>query len=277
MEIVFNELSCLTRSADYTGCYKRVELFGQTYKEAERHGFKVIRCCKTMDRLFLMDKYSLADFCNQPSTSHTKELISIILGRFRKCFIDDESEEKRRYRQNCFFVLRDGIKYPVHGLAAAYLYQTIGIGFSEDSSENLSFPMEIEGEEKGTVDVISVYKPEHFVDPIFVAWKERSTEVQLQTCDTPPDKKSISLTDDHGKDILDAFARRLVLSPYVKAINSLPYHSNANKFIRKIKDTGLIEIVLIKTDQGLSLAVQTTGRNLRETKDIADILEKEFG
>ena len=39
---------------------------------------------------------------------------------------------------------------------------------------------------------------------------------------------------------------------------------------------GLIEIVLPHTDKGLGLIVQTTGRNIRETEKIAEIIKNRF-
>jgi hypothetical protein len=53
-------------------------------------------------------------------------------------------------------------------------------------------------------------------------------------------------------------------------------HGGCNKFIKKCHRTGIIEIVLYKTDRKYSLQVQTTGRNLRETEAIAEILNDQY-
>ena len=77
--------------------------------------------------------------------------------------------------------------------------------------------------------------------------------------------------------MLFAFAKKLCKSPYVvEIINSLPYNPYEKNFIRAIHDNGLIEIVLIDTDEGLGLVLQSTGRNAYETKQIADMLEHNF-
>ena len=47
-------------------------------------------------------------------------------------------------------------------------------------------------------------------------------------------------------------------------------------FIRTVKDNGLIEIVLTNTDKGLGLVLQSTGRNMQETQEIAKILEEQY-
>jgi hypothetical protein len=49
-----------------------------------------------------------------------------------------------------------------------------------------------------------------------------------------------------------------------------------NAFIRKVHKEGIIEIVLFKTERQYALLVKTTGRNLRETKAIAEILDGHY-
>ena len=74
-----------------------------------------------------------------------------------------------------------------------------------------------------------------------------------------------------------AFARRLCHSPYVvEIVNSIPYNPHESLFIRTVKDNGLIEIVLTNTDKGLGLVLQSTGRNMQETQEIAKILEEQY-
>ena len=57
----------------------------------------------------------------------------------------------------------------------------------------------------------------------------------------------------------------------------LPYNPYERKFIKRVRENGLIEIVLPWTDKGYGMVVKTTGRNLRETKRIAEIIEEELG
>ena len=98
------------------------------------------------------------------------------------------------------------------------------------------------------------------------------------TCSTSAEDKKIVLRDDHGKDKLLEFSNKLVHSPYVVGvINSLPFQSHNRKFISKIRENGLIDIVLPWTDKGLGLVVQTTGRTRGETEKIADLLQEKYG
>lgn len=107
---------------------------------------------------------------------------------------------------------------------------------------------------------------------------ENQTEIELLECGMCASDKKIVLGNDHGKDVLEEFSQRLLRSPYlVGVVNSLPYNPYERKFIRKIREGGLIEIVLPWTDEGYGLVVKSTGRTIRETKRIAEIIEEEFG
>lgn len=274
MELVFNELTCQPYANDFTACYSRIAQFVKTYKASEAHGFRRVRFQPAFDQILLKDDFSLSDFVNDP---RTRTLAAIMLSLYRYPFIDDDTEEENRYIQNSFSLLKDGNRIPVHGLAAAYLYQTAGIGFcSEPFWEALQFELHIEGREQGCVKILSASRPEHFEERVFLEWKNQSAEIRLIECDIPVTDKRISLRDDHGRNVLQKFAERLILSPYVvEVVNSLPYNPHETGFIRKVKPDGLIEIVLTGTDKGLGLVIKTTGRNYRETEKIAQILRDE--
>ena len=275
MELIFNELTCHPYAKDFTDCYSRVEQFVKTYKASERHGFQRVRFHSAFDQILLEDSYTLNDFVRDRRATM---LAITMLSIYRYPFIDDNTKEEEQYIQNDFSILKNGSKLRVHGLAAAFLYQTIGIGFcSETFWEVLLFSLRVEGDEEKNVGVLSASKPAHFEEKTFLEWKEQTTEIQLIACDTPVASKPISLRDDHGKDVLQRFAERLRHSPYVVAIvNSLPYNSSEKKFIRSVRPHGLVEIVLTSTDKGFGLIVKTTGRNLRETTAIAEILAERY-
>jgi hypothetical protein len=102
-------------------------------------------------------------------------------------------------------------------------------------------------------------------------------DVQLDESKIDPKTKPIALRDDHGKDKLLSFSKRLVNSKYVlSVINSLPFNPKATNLIRAIYPDGKIELVLYWEDRGIGLVIQTTGRNYRETQEIAKIIKKEF-
>lgn len=108
-------------------------------------------------------------------------------------------------------------------------------------------------------------------------WCQCAYVRKLPTSKKLPNAKRVHLRDDHGKDVLRDLANRLVMSPYVEEIiNSLPFNPRATKFIEKVSETGLVEIRLTKTPQGLGLVVQTTGCDLDATERIARVLQEKF-
>lgn len=95
--------------------------------------------------------------------------------------------------------------------------------------------------------------------------------------ETDPTKKAINLRPDHGKDVLQEFAKKVCRSPYVrKVINSLPFNSKQSKPIRRTTEDGIVDFVLTWTDEGFGLCIQTTGSNRTETNSIAEHLQNEF-
>jgi len=96
--------------------------------------------------------------------------------------------------------------------------------------------------------------------------------------DTSPQKKSIHLRDDHGKDILLDFSKKLCNSPFVKhIINSLPFNPKRKEPILNSQPNGIVDFVLTWTDPGYGVCIQTTGRNLIETNTIALHLQEKYG
>lgn len=103
-------------------------------------------------------------------------------------------------------------------------------------------------------------------------------EPELAESDLRIEDKKIVLRDDHGKDILLDFSRRLIKCPYVVGIiNSLPFNSHERSFIKKVREEGLVEIVLPWTDKGYGVVVKTTGRTIKETEKIGKIIEEKYG
>lgn len=275
MELIFNEQSIYPLADDTTAAVERMYAFIKTYQAANEHDFKGIRYLNAFDEIYLTSEMTLNQFCYQPQY---RTLGGLLLGLARHPFIDDHSAEEERFIQSNFFLQRGEEKLSVYGLAAAYLYNTLGINFmSSDYWKQLAFSLQIEGKEASQITVLAISSVEHCQEEAFKTWKENSREVELIECETPPDQKPIHLREDHGKDALMAFSKRICNSPYVKGVvNSLPYNSYETEFIRKKTANGLIEVVLTQTDKGLGMVIQTTGRTLRETDKIALLLQETF-
>jgi hypothetical protein len=276
MDLVFNELSVLPLATDKTKAFARVDQFLLTFKHANEFEYNRIRFHTSFNSIELSKNYFIENYCSEPK-NRTKA--TLLRGLFRFPFIDENSEEENRYIQNYFYLEKGDKRIETYGLAVAYLYSTLGIGFcSEPFWNNSKFQLITITDEIASNDIVfCVSKPNHFDDDDLKTFIENNTPLQLIKTNIDPKTKSINLRDDHGKDVLLKFSKKIVNSPYIiEIINSIPYNPHNNEFIRKIYPNGNIEIVLTKTDKGLGIVVKTTGRNKHETEAIADILERLF-
>jgi len=276
MELIFNELSEMPLCSNKTEVFERVDRFIATYKEANKFGFNKIRFHKGYESFNLLENYTLSDYSNEAQHSRTKGLL--LRGLFKMPFIHDHSEEEKQYIESSFVLKKDKAEINPYGLAAAYLYSVPAISFlSEVFWEDCVFDITIKASEEKQEKIYCISKPEHLNEQSLIDFIESNFPVELSETQLVAEKKTIKLRDDHGKDILEDFSKRIVNSKYVvSVINSLPYNPNCRNFIKEVYPDGKIEIVLTKTDKGLGLVIKSTGRNLRETENIAKRLTEEF-
>lgn len=276
MELMFNELSEEPLCLNKTEAFERVDLLIATYKEANARQANKIRFHKGYESIELAPGYSLNDYCCEPKHSRTKGLL--LRGLFKMPFIDDNSAEEEQYIKNSFTIKKGDSFVQPYGLAAAFIYHVPAIGFlSEDFWDACCFELMVNATEEKAEKVICLSKPEHLKDQFVNDFIEERLPVNLLKTKLKSENKIIKLRDDHGKDILEAFSSKIIQFEYVESvINSLPYNPNCNSFIKEVYPDGKIELVLTKTDKGLGIIVKTTGRNLRETKEIARLLDNRF-
>ena len=110
-------------------------------------------------------------------------------------------------------------------------------------------------------------------------WIESLNEIVLEECHLlPKDKKCKLASTHHGNEKLAAHAELLLKSPYVIGIiNSISQQNYQRRYISKIYDNGKIDIILFWEKLKYGMAIQTTGRNRRETEKIAAILTQKYG
>ncbi len=278
MDLIFNELSLQPPASNKTEAYHRVLNLVKMFKKANAFDFKAIRFQQNFHEIFLFNGYSLQDYCSEAGN---RTITAILLGLRRYPFIHDDSDEEEKYMENSFLLKMHKMEVKCHGLAAAYLYSTAGIGFyAEPFWKSFLHPLVIRKDDGSeTRDFVAcISLEEHLDSDEFKTWLESVSSAQLKTSEVDPKDKTIKLRDDHGKDVLMDFAQKLVNSPYIeKVINSLPFNPRARELIKQIYPDGKIELVLTDTDRGLGLIVQTTGRNLKETAKIAEIITQNYG
>lgn len=280
MDLIFNELSLFHRAGSQFEAKNLMETLLFTCKDANKKDFNRLRVNENFTQLLLFEKYTIMDWLNDNSVR--KDYKNLLLGLKRYPFIMEGDENiENIFIQNYYYLNIPDVKElhrkETEGLAVAFLYNTLSISFATTEVwENTIIELLEKTEENETnVKVKHISNPKHI--EFHNEWIESNRPIELIEANILPAKKIINIGDDHGKDILNKFANKLINSNYVvKIINSLRFNPNEKNFIRKIHADGKIEIVLTWTDEGYGLIFQTTGRNLQETKLIADIIEKDI-
>ena len=273
MDLIFNELSETPLCFNKTEAYDRVGVFISTYKSINNKftDFNRIRFDKGYESINLLNDFTLGDFCKE-----NRLYGDLLRGLYRSPYIDDQSPQEDTFIEKTFVFNKKGIDVDTYGLAVAYIYSVPAIGFlSETFWKSYKYELSVNGKIE---HVFCLSKSDHIIEGDVFSYIENKLPVTLvKSSKSFKDKPKPVLRDDHGKDTLLKFSYKLYHSDYVECvINSLPFNSACKNFIRKTYPDGKIEIVLTKTDKGLGIIIQTTGRNIRETNRIAEILEEEY-
>lgn len=257
MELFFNELSIKKENAVNTEC---VITLAKVYKELLKYNI-------TTCRIGSADSVRLFQMIDRLPNS---ENVRNFYFSFFRAPYESETVEERQDEYYGHSWLCNGEE--CFGFALAFILDTAGISI-ESSGWNIPQAELLIDDEINTVRNICV--KEHV--NIHIPQLQEKSDIELIKCGLQPADKKIVLRRDHGMDLLEEFSKRLPWCPYlIGVVNSLPFNPNKRKFIKKIRDHGLIEIVLPWTDEGYGLVVKTTGRNMRETEKIAEIMEEDF-
>ena len=253
MESFFNEVSLEGGSPDHI---KTVHDIIEVHKALKKHS---ISRCRT-DSLSYSALLKMFSHCGRTERN-------MFYAAFCQPFDKGDEEIDREYLRHEWKVEGKSCQ----GLAYAFLNDSVAISLSQSPWSR--FFVNIMKDSEGVM-VRNVFSSD--ITP-HLEWLESSSALELITTDLCPSDKVIALRDDHGQDMLRRFAKRLCNSQYVvRVINSMPFNSHLDRFIRRTYPDGRIEMVLNWTDLGIGLVVQSTGRNQRETDAIAEILKAEF-
>jgi hypothetical protein len=278
MELLFNELSIIPLSENQHIANEKMKVFSEAVALARKNGFRNIRSHYAAYQIELSENYNLHDWLNNKGVSEIYR--NNLYGMIIQPFINEDDEEIETEYLGSEYLFEDessGItKTECLGLASAYLYETPAISFASLSVwENKILQIIIlSGEVLSTGDVLNVSKKESFVENVITTFIENQAEIVLKESSIEPDSKKYHFSAHHGVNELTNFWKKLKSSPYV--IESRSTDWGGKKFIRKIDKTGVLEIVLTDSDRQYALWVQTTGKNYRETRAIAEILKEEF-
>lgn len=281
MELIFNELSLQPTASDPHSAQLLVEKIAQTYSKAKSQGFQKIRFHEVFEQIALTEGYTFSDWLNTTSNRTLKDLL---LAAKVYPFINEKDEwaETEYLKQRYFFENEFIERTEPQGLAAAIIYQTLSLSLlNHEYWQRVELPVSVSGEYLEGIliakRVFNVCETTSFENAVIQEFIGKITSPTLIATEIAPDQKTLHLRDDHGKDKLERFGKRLLQSQYVlSVINSLPFNPKATNLIRKTYPDGKIELVLYWEDKGYGLVIQTTGRNIHETNAIAEILVEDY-
>jgi hypothetical protein len=277
MDFIFNELSFRDVSQDHHASRSRMNELLQVCKQGRELGMAKLAVREDFYSQSLSPGYTILNWLNDQSVSPI--LRNLLLAITRYPYIDGKDEEIIDRFVSSYTFLADEEDTAAEGLAVAYLYNTVAVSLLSSetwSSNQITLKFSGDGYENQIVKVNHASQGGHVEG--HKTWLIAREGVKLSVTDLKFDKKQITLSGDHhGNDVLLKFSRKLVRSQYVTTvINSLPYNRYEINFIRRCYEDGKIEIVLVRSDEGLGIVIQTTGKNLLETQEISRILEAEF-
>lgn len=283
----FNELSMQPLCTSEASAEQRVRNFLVMIKEVRKHThITKVRHAGDMTTIQLTPTMTLQDYLN----AHTKQPdVRALLGLFTQPQVDmdDDISLQSFFDTSTEVKMSDNSVTSADGFNAAYCQNTFCVGFESCTTwQNDFFDLTVTSNgKKNDVNwacissplVYSTEKEYAHRKPAFDQWlQERNVELVESTM--LPEQKPIDVEGDHGQHELKEHAKMLNRNPYVEgALTSLQFQRHYRDYIYKIYGDGLLDIVLWWEDDGYSMRVKTTGRNVAETREIAKILREKFG
>lgn len=279
MELSFNEISHTPILDDKYRANERMLLFSKAVAEARKKGFRNIRTHYTTSEIKLTQNYSLHDwlFDKEFSAEHRALFYDMFVQPFMR-EDDNEIEEKYIEANYSFEDLENQIpRQECLGLTSAYLSETLAISFQSSPAwlkNTLRIIIE-KGEAISHEDVNHVYSKECLNQDSISEFIEHISSLNLVETDINPNEKNFHLTSHHGQQELNDLWNRMKNSPYV--IEGMSIEWGGSSFYKNPQKNGKLDIVHLKSDRRYALQIQTTGRTLRETIEIAKRLAEQYG
>ena len=283
----FNELSTQPLCVSETNVEQRVREFLNMWKVVRKHtSIKRVRHDGDMTTIPLTQTQTLQDYVN----THTKDPeVIALLGTFIQPHVDtDDVISFQKYIDTKTKVAtEDNVLTLADGFNAAYCQNTFCVGFESCATWQKDFfdLVVTSNGKKNNVRWVCISSSRVYSDEgektgcksALDKWLQERN-VELMESSLLPEQKPSNVEGDHGQHLLKEHAKMLNRHPYVEgALTSLPFKPHSHEYVYKIYDDGLLDIVLWWEDDGYSMRVKTTGRNVAETKAIAKILREKFG
>lgn len=255
-EAYFNELSLKNKPNDYSIC----EHLKDCRKFLKDNKFNICRARHE-------DIVDIISYIGSIDGVSKKNAMDYIYSFFKSPFEKDEDEvETDNYLLKNLYYNGE----VVDGLHWTQIYDTVSLSLCTEEKWNISI-LDLFDNEGKNYSVRNVSTGENCLK--HMKWFKDQQEIILVPTDKVPCEKKFHVRADHGADILKEYWKHLSKCEYVECcINSLPFNSRETKLIRKVCSNGRIEIVLHWEDVGYGMLIQSTGRSVRETEKIAELI-----
>ena len=258
MELYFNELSL---NADQGVSFEDVSRLGKLYLQLKKQHITTCRIGDKDYRTFIEMASKLQGY--------QRNIAGFLFSFLRRPYESSDVDENQELYYEHNWLLNEQQCY---GLALAYIMESMSVSIGEERWNNPFISIRCDEDFR---DVRNLFGNDTL--SFHLSWLEENKCVELAESIYLPEEKTIKLRNDHGYNELLTFGNLLLKNKYVDAvINSMPFNPRNRRFIHDVKSDGIVEIVLPWSDQGLGIVVQTTGRNLRETQEIAKILKEKY-
>ncbi len=163
MELIFNELSAFPLPTNLELGEKRISELLQIYKTGVGFGFDRIRFHGRSDEVKIAENYTIHNWIQQTKNFTMKNLL---LSIYKKPFIEDsDQDEVDTFIQNKYnYRFEDGEEKECLGLASAFIYKTLSIGFSDISEwQKTEIKIEVTNDTTHNSEIVyNVYKQKNF-------------------------------------------------------------------------------------------------------------------
>lgn len=281
MNLTFNEISFQPYVGNGHVLKSKFLNLVKTYKELKtNYGFNHLVFPSAIANFKVLSHQNTYEWLSSLNGKDKEDILIYIKKPFSNDVLDGQMEDLDAYYFENIIL---GIKSTnCIGLGLAHLQNTATISLDSDNFWH-----------SDSIEIIRVYEENndlasecHHVRNVvlssnlsteFKEFAESILKIEMVETSLSPEEKPIRFRDDHGQDVLMAFAKRIRKSPYItQIINSIQFNRQTVRFIRRIFEDGKIEIVLHWEDDGYGMVIQTTGRNYRETEAIAVLLKNEY-
>jgi hypothetical protein len=277
MELAFNEISQTPLLEDPYNANARMVLFSESVAEARKMGFRNIRSHLSTNEIKLTTEYSFRDWMfdkNFPAVYR-----ELFFDMFIQPFLKEDDEIEDKYIEaNYFFEDAENHipKQECLGLTNAFLSETLAISFQSSFAwlKNKLIIVIEKGEDFAYDEVHHVYSKECFGQNSIDDFIESISNLNLVETDINPNDKKFHFTSHHGQQELNEFWNKIKNSPFV--IEGISIEWGGNSFYKRPQKDGKVDLVHLQSDRRYAMQIQTTGRNLRETVEIAKYLEEQY-